>query len=93
MRKRAAPSGCLLGQHAAAAVHSQLRASPAASKPRPLAQLVLVFPKAFWPEDVEVLNRVAPWATPGAWSETYNMLPHTGGAAAAWPVACWAMLA
>ena len=46
-------------------------------------QLVLVFPTVFWPEDVEVLNRVAPWPTPGAWSETYSLLPHTGGAAPA----------
>ncbi len=43
-------------------------------------QLVLVFPRVFWPKNLEVINRVAPRGNPGAWSETYNMLPHTGGA-------------
>jgi monoamine oxidase len=43
-----------------------------------LNKLVLVFPRVFWPRDLEVFNRVAPQNTPGAWSETYNMLSHTG---------------
>ena len=48
-------------------------------QPAPLTvQLVLVFPRVFWPRNLEVLNHVAPSGTPGAWSETYNMLPHTG---------------
>ena len=62
---------------------------PALPLARPM-QLALLFPRPFWPEDVEVLNRVPPADAPGAWAETYSLLKHTGARLHGAPVAALA---